>query len=34
MAKFARMAADMEESFLITPTWEAIRKRIVSGPPY
>jgi len=30
MAKFARMVANMEESFLITPTWEAIRRRIAS----
>jgi uncharacterized protein (DUF169 family) len=28
MAKFVRMVANMEESFLITPTWEAIRRRI------
>jgi uncharacterized protein (DUF169 family) len=33
MAKFARMVANMEESFLITPTWEAIRKRIVTSLP-
>ncbi len=31
MAKFARMVENMEESFLITPTWETIRKRIVSN---
>jgi uncharacterized protein (DUF169 family) len=30
MAKFVRMAGNMEESFLITPTWEAIQKRIAS----
>ncbi len=28
MAKFVSMVANMEESFLITPTWEAIRNRI------
>jgi uncharacterized protein (DUF169 family) len=33
MAKFARMVGNMEESFLITPTWEAIRKRILSNLP-
>ncbi len=27
-AKFARMVGDMEESFLITSTWENIRRRI------
>ncbi len=31
IAKFVRMVANMEESFLITPTWEAIRKRIASN---
>lgn len=30
MAKFVRMVANMEESFLVTPTWEVIRKRIAS----
>ena len=34
MAKFVRMVGNMEESFLITPTWETIRKRIVSALPY
>jgi hypothetical protein len=29
MKKFARMVGDMEESFLITPSWRKIRKRIV-----
>lgn len=28
MARFARMVGNADESFLITPTWEAIRKRI------
>jgi hypothetical protein len=28
IARFERMAANMEESFLITPTWDAMRKRI------
>jgi uncharacterized protein (DUF169 family) len=28
MAKFVRMVGNMEESFLITPTWDVIRKRI------
>jgi hypothetical protein len=28
MVKFARMIADMEESFLITPSWEKVRRRI------
>ena len=28
MAKFDRMIADMDESFLITPSWELVRKRI------
>jgi uncharacterized protein (DUF169 family) len=28
LSKFARMVNDMEESFLITKTWETIRKRI------
>jgi uncharacterized protein (DUF169 family) len=27
-AKFERMVADMDQSFLITPTWERIRERI------
>jgi uncharacterized protein (DUF169 family) len=30
-AKFVRMVGDMEESFLITPTWETIRERIASA---
>jgi len=30
MKKFRRMVADMDESFLITPTWKRIRKRIES----
>ena len=29
--KFVRMAGNMEESFLITPTWERIRARIAAG---
>ena len=28
MAKFVRMVENMEDSFLITPTWDVIRKRI------
>ncbi len=28
MSKFVRMVADMEESFLITPSWVKIQKRI------
>lgn len=28
MSKFTRMVADMEESFLITPSWAKIQKRI------
>lgn len=28
MSKFARMVANMEESFLITPSWSKIQKRI------
>jgi len=28
MAKFTRMVENIQESFLITPTWEKIRKRI------
>jgi hypothetical protein len=28
MKKFARMVNDMDESFLITPSWDAVRKRI------
>jgi hypothetical protein len=31
MTKFVRMVGNMEESFLITPTWAAIRKRIVAA---
>ena len=27
MAKFARMVDDMDESFLITPSWEQVKKR-------
>jgi len=35
MSKFLCMVANMEESFLITPTWDAIRKRIEkSGTQY
>ncbi len=30
-ARFERMAADMDESFLATPTWQRIRERIVRG---
>jgi hypothetical protein len=30
MAKFPRMVENMEESFLITPTWTVIRKRIAA----
>ena len=29
--KFVRMAGNMEESFLVTPTWEKIRSRIAAG---
>ncbi len=28
MKKFARMVADMEQSFLVTPTWDTVLKRI------
>jgi hypothetical protein len=28
MAKFARMVANMPESFLITPSWAKVRKRM------
>jgi uncharacterized protein (DUF169 family) len=31
MAGFVRMVGNMEESFLITPTWETIRNRIASA---
>ena len=31
LGKFERMVANMEESFLITPTWETIRRRIAAG---
>jgi uncharacterized protein (DUF169 family) len=31
MARFARMVANMEESFLVTPTWDVIRKRIAAA---
>lgn len=31
MARFARMVDNMEESFLITPTWNVIRDRIAAG---
>jgi hypothetical protein len=31
MAKFWRMAEAMEESFLITPTWDTVRRRISGG---
>ena len=31
MKKFVSMVADMDESFLITPTWERMRKRIGGG---
>ncbi len=30
MTKFRRMVENMEESFLITPSWDKVRKRI--GP--
>jgi uncharacterized protein (DUF169 family) len=30
MSKFIRMVGNIEECFLITPTWETIRKRIAS----
>ncbi len=32
MKKFARMIDNMEESFLVTPTWRAIQKRINGLP--
>jgi hypothetical protein len=28
MSKFTRMVANMEESFLITPSWAKVQKRI------
>jgi hypothetical protein len=28
MKKFERMVADMDESFLITPSWEKVRARM------
>jgi hypothetical protein len=31
IAKFARMVADMAESFLITPSWRKVKERIRSG---
>jgi uncharacterized protein (DUF169 family) len=31
MKKFARMIRDMDESFLITPTWETMKKRMKAG---
>jgi len=31
MEKFSRMVGNMEESFLITPTWRKIRERIAAG---
>jgi uncharacterized protein (DUF169 family) len=31
MGRFARMVGNAGESFLITPTWEAVRKRIAPG---
>ena len=31
ITKFARMVANMEESFLITPTWAVIRKKIAAA---
>jgi len=31
IARFERMVANMDESFLITPTWGAMRKRIEAG---
>jgi len=31
MKKFTQMIRDMEESFLITPTWEAMMKRMKAG---
>jgi len=30
MGKFERMVQNMDESFLITPSWERIRKRLQS----
>jgi hypothetical protein len=30
MEKFARMVHDMEESFLITPSWDKVRGRLSS----
>jgi hypothetical protein len=30
MEKFARMVHDMEESFLITPSWDKVRGRLIS----
>jgi uncharacterized protein (DUF169 family) len=31
MARFARMIDNMDESFLITPTWDVVRRRIAAG---
>jgi hypothetical protein len=31
MAKFTGMVENMEESFLITPTWDVVRKRIAAA---
>jgi len=28
MKRFSQMVENMEESFLITPTWDAIKKRL------
>jgi hypothetical protein len=33
MAKFTGMVENIEESFLITPTWEKIRTRISPSSP-
>jgi len=32
LPKFARMVADMDESFLITESWEKVRRRIAGQP--
>jgi uncharacterized protein (DUF169 family) len=32
LSKFERMVANMDESFLITPTWERIRGRLAPAP--
>ena len=31
MKKFTQMIGDMDDSFLITPTWETMKKRIKAG---